>query len=173
MSKLVRAALEAAVAIIATLAVVIAAFSTLFGIGHLIALSGVYYAIWATIVLTIHLVFATRRRHYRLNLSVGAGVIVMAAHLVMFLTGNVPVELNVVPVILHDFGFALVALLVLNIVHLVLFRRRYPKRAAGLAAPLPADRVDDIPAPVMSAGSTALALDDPAEFNTAQHAKSA
>jgi hypothetical protein len=51
-----------------------------------------------------------------------------------------------VPVILHDFGFALIAMIVLNIVHLVIFRRR-PQAAQAPAAPLQSERVDDIPAP--------------------------
>lgn len=162
MSKLVRAGLEAVVTITATLAIMIGAFSALLTMDGLIALSGIYYVIWAAIILGIHLAFARRRRHYRLSLSVGASVIFMAAHLVVFLTGNIPVEINVVPVILHDFGFALVALLVLNIVHLVLFRRRRPPQPAAPAAPVLSERVDDIPAPAAAAQPTAALEEDEA-----------
>lgn len=176
MSKLVRAGLEAVVTIAATLAVIVGAFSALLGVDELMALSGIYYAIWAVTILAIHLVFATRRRHLRLSLSVGASVAVMAAHLVMFLTGNIPVEINVVPVIMHDFGLALVALVVLNIVHLVLFRRRRPKPAEAPAAPVYSERVDDIPAPDAASRGAASAEEDEDELfgePDQQHAKTA
>jgi len=93
-----------------------------------------------------HLVLANRRRHFRLSFGVGTGVIVMAVHLVMFLTGNIAVEISLVPVILHDFGLALVGMMVLNLVHLVIFRRRRPQ-AAVAAAPIASERVDDLLAP--------------------------
>jgi hypothetical protein len=176
MSKLVRAGLEAVVTIAVTLAVIVGAFSALLGVDELMALSGIYYAIWAATILAIHLGFATRRRHFRLSLSVGASVAVMAAHLVMFLTGSIPVEINVVPVIMHDFGLALVALVVLNIVHLVLFRRRRPQPAAAPAAPVYSERVDDIPAPDIASRSTAAVEDDENEVLSEpeqQHAKTA
>jgi hypothetical protein len=174
MSKLVRAGLEAIVTIAVTLAVIVGAFSALLGMDGLMALSGIYYAIWAAAILVIHLVFATRRRHLRLSLSVGASVAVMGAHLVMFLTGSIPVEINLVPVIMHDFGFALVALVVLNIVHLVLFRRRLPKQAAAPAAPVYSERVDDIPAPdTASRGAAAVEEDEVLSEPEQQHAKTA
>ncbi|HEU4808865.1 MAG TPA: hypothetical protein VFT01_11435 [Homoserinimonas sp.] len=174
MSKLVRAGLEAVVTITVTLAVIIGAFSALLGMDGLLALSGIYYVIWAAIILVIHLAFAKRRRHLRLSLSVGASVLVMVAHLAMFLIGTINVEINVVPVILHDFGFALVALVVLNIVHLVLFRRRRPKQGAAPAAPVHSERVDDIPAPEAAGRSFAVAAQDEADSEPEQqHAKSA
>lgn len=148
MSKLVRAGLEAVVTIIATLGIIVWGFSALLGIDGVLALSGVYYASWAGIILVTHLAFAHRRRHIRLSFGVGTGVVVMAVHLVMFLTGNINVDINMVPVILHDFGLALIGLIVLNIVHLVIFRRRQPTQADAPAAPLLSERVDDIPAPV-------------------------
>src|SRR5690554_6239684 len=160
MSKLVRAGLEAVVTIAVTLAVMVGAFSALLGIDELMALTGIYYAIWVAAILAIHLVFATRRRHLRLSISVGASVVVLAAHLVMFLTGNIPVEISLVPVIMHDFGFALVALVVLNIVHLVLFRRRRPQQADAPAAPVYSERVDDIPAPDTASRNAAAVEDD-------------
>src|SRR5690554_5527238 len=147
MSKLVRAGLEAVVSIAVTLGIIIGAFSSMFGMESLLALSGVFYAIWAGIILVTHLVFAHRRRHLRLSLGVGTGVVVMGAHLVMFLTGNINVDINMVPVILHDFGVALIGMIVLNVVHLVIFRRRQPKQAPAPAAPVLSGRVDDIPAP--------------------------
>ena len=147
MSKLVRAGLEAVVSITVTLGIIIGAFSTMFGIDGLLALSGIYYVIWAAIILVSHLALAYRRRHLRLSIGVGTGVVVMGVHLVMFLTGNINVDINMVPVILHDFGLALVGMIVLNIVHLVIFRRRQPKPAVQPAAPVRSERVDDIPAP--------------------------
>jgi hypothetical protein len=66
----------------------------------------------------------------------------------MFLTGNIPVDINLVPVILHDFGLALVSMTILNLVHLVIFRRRLPKQSSAPAAPDLSERVDDVPAPV-------------------------
>ncbi|MHA6693037.1 hypothetical protein [Homoserinimonas sp. A520] len=187
MSKLVRAGLEAVVTITATLAVIIGAFSALLGMDSLMALSGIYYAIWAGTILLIHLAFARRRRHYRLSLSVGASVAVMGAHLVMFFTGNIPVEMSLVPVIMHDFGLALVALVVLNVVHLVLFRRRRPTQAAAPATPAAPDfseRVDDIPAPTAAtqppvdaeptaAGSTAVEEAEADSEPEPQHATTA
>lgn len=147
MSKLVRAGLEAITTIIVTLAIIGGAFSALLGVDGLIALSGIYYIIWAAVILVTHLVFARQRRHLRLSLGVATGVAVMGTHLVMFATGNVNVDINLVPVILHDFGFALVSMMVLNLVHLVIFRRR-PQQASAPAAPERSERVDDIPAPV-------------------------
>jgi hypothetical protein len=144
MSKLLRAASEALTTIVVTLAIIVGAFSAMFGLDALLALSGVYYAVWTAIILITHLSLAGSRRHIRLGVSVAVGVAVMGAHLVMFLTGNIPVEMNMVPVIVHDFGFALVAMTVLNIVHLVIFRRRQPNQ---LASPNAADRVDDVPSP--------------------------
>jgi purine-cytosine permease-like protein len=147
MNKLVRAGLEAVVSIAVTLAIIIGAFSPMFGMDALLALSGVYYAIWAGIILVTHLAFARQRRHLRLSIGVGTGVVVMGVHLAMFLTGNIKVDINMVPVILHDFGLALIGMIVLNIVHLVVFRRRQPKQAAEQGAPVLSERVDDIPAP--------------------------
>lgn len=147
MSKLVRAGLEAVVSITVTLAIIIGAFSTMFGIDALLALSGVYYVVWAAIILVTHLAFARQRRHLRLSIGVGAGVVVMGVHLAMFLTGNINVDINMVPVILHDFGLALISMIVLNIVHLVIFRRRQSQESVEPAAPLRSERVDDIPAP--------------------------
>jgi hypothetical protein len=131
MNKLVRAGLEAVVSIAVTLAIIIGAFSPMFGMDALLALSGVYYAIWAGIILVTHLAFARQRRHLRLSIGVGTGVVVMGVHLAMFLTGNIKVDINMVPVILH----------------LVVFRRRQPKQAAEQGAPVLSERVDDIPAP--------------------------
>jgi hypothetical protein len=147
MSKLVRAGLEAVVTIVVTLAIIIGAFTALLGFGEVLALAGIFYAVWAAIILVTHLALSTRRRHVRLSFGVGTGVVVMGVHLVMFLTGAIPVEISIVPVILHDFGFALVGMMVLNLVHLVIFRRRLPQ-AAVPTAPLTSERVDDIPAPV-------------------------
>jgi len=146
MSKLVRAGLEAVVAIAVTLAIIIGSFTVLLGIDEVLALAGLYYAVWAGIILVTHLALAHRRRHFRLSFGVGTGVIVMAVHLAMFLTGSIAVEISIVPVILHDFGFALVGLMVLNLVHLVIFRRRQPQVAAS-ASPLRSERVDGVPMP--------------------------
>jgi hypothetical protein len=178
MSKLVRAGLEAVLTIAVTLAIIIGAFSALLGMSGLMALSGIYYVVWAAVILVIHLAFSMRRRHLRLSLSVGASVLVMAVHFALFLTGNISVDINVVPVLLHDFGFALVALVVLNIVHLVLFRRRQATPDAAPAAPVLSERVDDIPAPDTAERSSAAADEDvdhdeqQAQGQT-QHAKSA
>jgi hypothetical protein len=146
MSKVLRAASEALTAIIVTLAIMVGAFSAMFGFDELIALSGIYYAVWAAAILVTHLGLARSRRHVRLSVSVAVGVVVMGTHLVMFLTGNIPVAMNLVPVILHDFGLALVAMTVLNIVHLVIFRRRQPKQGA-VPGPNAAERVDGVPSP--------------------------
>lgn len=143
MKKIVRAGVEAIIAILLTLAVVVGAFSAMFGFDQLILLSGDYYVAWAVILLVTHLAFFRSRRHIRLAFGVGVSVAVMAAHLVAFLTGILDVDISLVPVILHDFGFALIALITLNIVHLVIFRRR-PQNAP---APTVSERVDDIPAP--------------------------
>lgn len=145
MSKLVRAGLEAAVTIVVTLAIIIGSFTALLGPDGIIALAGVYYAVWAGLILMTHLALAGRRRHFRLGFGVATGVVVMAVHLVMFLSGNIAVDINIVPVILHDFGFALVSMMVLNLVHLLIFRRRQPGTAAD--APLTSERVDGVPAP--------------------------
>ena len=147
MSKLGRAGLEAVTIIVVTLAIIVGAFAAMFGMDELIPLSGAYYVIWAAIILITHLALATQRRHIRLGVGVASTVAVMAAHLVMFLTGNIGVDINIVPVILHDFGFALIAMIVLNLVHLVVFRRRQPQLAAAPPAPLSSERVGDIPAP--------------------------
>lgn len=170
MSKLTRAGLEAITAIIITLGIVVGAFAMMFGLENLFALSGVYYVAWALAILISHLVLARRRRHLRLGLGVAISTAVMLVHLVMYLTHNVATEINVVPVILHDFGFALISLITLNVVHLVIFRRRAPKAAsaqpvatqptltasddptnpAPAAAPISpsaSERVDDVPAP--------------------------
>ncbi len=146
MSKLARALLEAAVTIIGTLAIIVGAFSALLGLDEVLALSGIYYAIWAGIILVTHLALASKRRHYRLSIGVGAGVAVMLVHLAMFLTGNVPVDLSIVPVVLHDFGFALVGMMVLNLVHLVIFRRRNKGADAAGSTPVASERVS-APAP--------------------------
>jgi hypothetical protein len=159
MSKLVRAGLEAVVTIIVTLAIIIGAFTALLGLPEVLALAGIYYVVWAAIILVTHLALSTRRRHIRLSFGVGTGVIVMGVHLVMFLTGNIAVEIAMVPVILHDFGFALVGMMVLNLVHLVIFRRKAPMAAAP-AAPLTSERVDDIPAPSMKNLDLDLDLDE-------------
>lgn len=147
MNKFVRAGLEAVTTIVATLAIIVGAFSAMFGMDALLALSGIYYIVWAAIIVATHLVFARSRRHIRLGIGVATSVAVMLAHLAMFLTGSIGVDINIVPVILHDFGFALIAMIVLNVVHLVIFRRRRPRVAQGPAAPLESQRVDDIPAP--------------------------
>lgn len=147
MNKLVRAGLEAVTTIVATLAIIVGAFSAMFGMDELLALSGIYYLAWAAIILATHLVLAKRRRHIRLGMGVATGVAVVLVHLAMFLTGSIPVDINIVPVILHDFGFALIAMIVLNVVHLVIFHRRRPHATHGPAAPLKSQRVDDIPAP--------------------------
>ncbi|MEX1077704.1 MAG: hypothetical protein WED09_01170 [Homoserinimonas sp.] len=149
MRKFVRAGFEAVLSITVTLAVIIGAFSAMFGMDALIALSGFYYIVWAAVVVAIHLALARHRRHLRLSISVGAGVIVMAVHLAMFLTGNIVVDINMVPVILHDFGLALIAMIVLNIVHLVILRRRRVPQLTALAAPVGSERVDDVPAPMI------------------------
>ena len=146
MSKLLRAGFEALTTIVVTLAIIVGAFTAMFGFDDLMALSGVYYAVWAAVILVAHLGLARSRRHIRLGVSVAAGVAVMGVHLVMFLTGNVPVDMNMVPVILHDFGFALVAMTVLNIVHLVIFRRRQPDQLSA-AMPNVSERVEGVPSP--------------------------
>lgn len=160
MSKLIRAGLEAVVTIVVTLAIIIGAFTALLGLDEVLALAGVFYAVWAAIILVTHLALSTRRRHIRLSFGVGTGVVVMGVHLVMFLTGAIPVEISLVPVILHDFGFALVGMMVLNLVHLVIFRRRSPQ-AAVPTPPVTSERVDDLPAPTkMTKPDLDLGLDE-------------
>ena len=173
MSKLVRAGLEAITTIIVTLAIIMGAFSALLGMDGLIALSGIYYVIWAAVILVTHLAFARQRRHLRLSLGVATGVAVMGTHLVMFVTGNVNVDINLVPVILHDFGFALVSMIVLNLVHLVIFRRRLPEQSSAPAAPVLSERVDDIPAPVQASQDDRETTDREGDELEQEHVKSA
>jgi hypothetical protein len=91
----------------------------------------------------------------------------------MFLTGNVNVDINLVPVILHDFGFALVSMIVLNLVHLVIFRRRRPEQASAPGAPEVSERVDDIPAPEQASHNGREALHGEDDELEQEHAKSA
>jgi hypothetical protein len=173
MGKLIRAGLEAVTTIVVTLGIIVGAFSTMFGVEDLLALSGTYYVIWAALILVMHLAYAMKRRHLRLGIGIAIGVIVMGAHLAMYLTGNIDVDINLVPVILHDFGLALVSLVTLNLVHLVIFRRRLPREASAPAAPDVSQRVDDIPDPT-SAGRTAPAVaEDQAPDSEPEPAKSA
>ncbi len=147
MAKLIRATLESVLTIVVTLGIIVGVFGTMFGFDELMALSGVFYAVWAGLVLVTHLALSQYRRHFRLGVSVAMGVAVMGVHLVMFLVGTIPIEVNVVPVVVHDFGLALVGMTVLSLVHLVIFkRRRRPSITA--AAPQLSDRVDEVPPPV-------------------------
>ena len=124
MSKFLRAGAEAIIAIVLTVGILGIAFGTLFGYDSLIELVGIYYLIWAAAILAIHLGFATMRRHLRLSLSIGLSVIIMIVHTVLFATGAIDVDINLIPVVMHDFGFALVALVALMLVHMVIFRPR-------------------------------------------------
>lgn len=160
MRKLVRAGLEAITTIIVTLAIIVGAFTPLLGMDDIVALSGIYYLVWTAVILGTHLAFARQRRHLRLSLGVAAGVVVMGAHLAMFITGNINVDINLVPVILHDFGFALVSMITLNLVHLVVFRRRTPQEVPAPAAPELSQRVDDIPAPEQAGLTAPAAFED-------------
>lgn len=124
MSKLQRAGFEALITVCVTLAVSIGAFAPIFGYQDLLDLSSVYYGVWSVAIILIHILLAGRQRHIRLSFGVATGVVVMGAHLAMYLLGNIDTDIDLIPVVMHDFGFALVALITLNIVHLVIFRRK-------------------------------------------------
>lgn len=148
MAKFARAVLEAILTIVVTLGIIVAAFGAMFGMDELWALSGVFYIVWAAIIFVTHIAFARERRHIRLGIGVATGVAVMGVHLVMFLVGAIPVEVNVVPVVVHDFGLALVGMTVLSLVHLVIFKKRGSTAVASAAAPNADQRVDEVPPPV-------------------------
>ncbi|MCU1546823.1 MAG: hypothetical protein JWP30_1923 [Homoserinimonas sp.] len=147
MSEFARAGCEAVVAIAITLTAAIGAFGAMIGLSELLPLTGAFYVIWAVAIVTSHLTLARQRSHVRFSVGTALGAIVMGAHSVLFGVHFFVTGVSFVAVMLHNFAFAVIALIALSIVHLIIFKRRGRRVATSREPAAFRQAVDELASP--------------------------